>query len=462
MSVPNNSPVVKDIKKKVPIQRFLQPFRKFAQIEAASGILMVLSVVIAMVWANSSYHESYENILHFKISFGFGDFKLSESLEWWINDFLMAIFFLLVGLEIKREIMVGQLSSVKKASLPVAAALGGMLIPAAIFLYFNGNNEYRDGWGIPMATDIAFSLGVLALVGSRMSSKLSVFLSAFAIADDIGAVLIIAIFYTAALNVSALLIAIALFIVLLLLNISGVRSFAAYIIVGLLMWFAMDMSGVHATIAGILLAASIPSKRLINTEEFVEEAEFHLTRFKKSGPLTKSNEPTDEQVQSVEALEIACESVNSPLFKMEHSLLNFVSYFIIPVFALANSGIRIEGNVLESIKSPLFIGIFLGLFVGKQIGVTLLSWLAVKLKFSELPKSMIFKDVWGVSLLGGIGFTMAIFVTGLAFKGNPEAITISKLAILAASAVSALGGFAVLSLRQKLLLKKEAALGITS
>jgi len=379
-------------------KRILRPFQEFARLETAGGILLFGATVVALLWANSPLRDSYSHLWHTVMTVSIGQFGLSKTLHVWINDGLMAIFFLVVGLEIKRELIEGELRTPKRAILPIAAALGGMLVPAAMFAGFNSGSEGARGWGIPMATDIAFALGVLTLLGSRAPAGLKIFLTALAIIDDLGAVLVIAIFYTSQLNLHALAIAGLLLLLLMALNKAGFRNAGVYVFVGFWLWLAVLNSGVHATIAGVLLAMTIPT----------------------------DPDPDDGIPQGT-------------LFRMEHAIHPWVTFLILPIFALSNAGVALSAEVLGKVADPVSLGVVLGLVLGKPIGITLFAWLAVKARTAALPTSVNWLQVLGAGMLGGIGFTMSLFINELAFGAsvlNAEA----KLAILIASAVAGIVG----------------------
>ena len=420
--------------------------KNFINEEAYGGILLIITSIIALIWANSAFYESYQYIWHeYKVGFTWGDLNMLNSLNHWINDGLMALFFFTIGLEIKREIMGGELSSLKKASLPITAAIGGMLIPAIFYAIITINYpEFIDGWGIPMATDIAFALGLLALLGKRVHINLKIFLTALAIADDLGAVIVIAVFYTESINYTELLSA-AIFIgVLIIANIAGIRKTSFYGIIGLVgVWMAFVFSGVHATIAGVLIALTIPAKTKINENEYFSRLTMYLDKFNKEkkveGALLSS-----EQVHLISKIEVLNADAHTPLQKLEHSMHPFVAFFILPVFALSNAGVHIEGSVVEMLLHPISLGIIGGLVLGKFIGISLLSRLAVKMKIATLPEGLTWKHVYGVAFLAGIGFTMSIFISDLAFK-NEEYKQIAKVGIMAASLISAIIGMIWLS-----------------
>lgn len=428
-----------------PVSRILRPFQRFAQREASGGIVLLFNAALALLWANSPWGDTYHKLWQTKIIIGPEGSALAKPLILWINDGLMAIFFLVVGLEIKREILVGELASIRRATLPIAAALGGMVVPALIYTSLNAGGPGAHGWGVPMATDIAFSLGVLALLGTRAPLALKVFLAAYAIVDDIGAVLVIALFYTAEISLANLGLAGLCFLLLAAANYMGVRRPSAYLVMGSVMWVFMLKSGVHATIAGVLLAFTIPARALVDDQEFVQRGRDLLEQFDSQTPLGETTETREYRLAAVHTLEENCEHVQTPLQRLLHSLHGWVSFFIMPLFALANAGVRFDKELAEAATSPIAIGVALGLFLGKPIGVLGFAWLAVRFRLAELPSGTRWRQVLGVGLLGGIGFTMALFIADLAF-GTGTNLNAAKVAILAASLVSGTIGFLMLRL----------------
>ena len=378
-------------------------FQKFFHSSKTSGILLILCVFLSLIIANTSSAEDFQNFLDTKI--GTEIFHLNYSLSVWINDGLMAIFFLLVGLEIKRELVEGELSDIKKASLPIFAAIGGMLIPALIFIAFNHSTDYKNGWAIPMATDIAFSLAIISLLGKSVPNSLKIFLSALAIVDDLGAIIVIALFYTDSIDWLSLGVCGGITLLLIILNKLKVTKIIFYLVPGLFLWYFMHHSGIHATIAGVILAFTIPTN--------VSDTEI------------------------------------SPLEKLEEQLHIPVSFFIMPIFALANTNITFQAEVLDHFVSPLSLGIIFGLFAGKVLGINLFSFLAIRFKLGELPAFSAWKEMIGVGFLAGIGFTMSIFISLLAFPGNIENQDISKISILFASVLSGIVGFIILKTKKK-------------
>ena len=381
-------------------------FRWFFKLEAASGILLLISAIIALYISNSNFSDLYFNVLKEYLFIGINDFGLKLSVLHWINDALMAIFFFFVTLEIKREFLQGELSSIKQAMLPIIGAVGGMLIPALIYIVINFKTPTTlNGWAIPSATDIAFSIGILSLLGSRVPISLKVFLTALAIIDDLGAIVIIAFFYTGNLSIKYLLLMFITFIFLLILNKFSVRKFLPYLVLGLFLWFFTHESGIHATIAGVLLAAVIPHRK--------KENDFSL------------------------------------LIKIEHAISPYVAYFIMPLFAFANAGVSLEGLSFNSLLQPVPLGILLGLFVGKQLGVFVFSYASIKLGLAKLPNNSNWISFYAVGVLTGIGFTMSLFVGNLAFVNNMEYMDGVKIGVLSGSLLSTIVGYFLLLISSK-------------
>lgn len=432
-------------RKKEPIEILLKPINEFLHQEASGGILLIIFTVIALVWANTAFAQTYHDLWHTNLVVSLGSIlTLDYSIHHWINDGLMAIFFFTVGLEIKRELLVGELSSVQKASLPIAGALGGMIVPAILYTIFNAGGEGARGWGIPMATDIAFVVGIMALLGPRVPLTLKIFVLALAIADDIGAVLVIAIFYTAEISTTALIIAAIVLVILITLNRLGTKSLIPYTILGIILWLAFLKSGVHATIAGVLLAFTIPAVSRYDTNKFSEKVKQLIKNFDATGDHWKNVLNNSERQHDVLAIEESCEKILTPLQRFEHSLHPWVSFFIIPIFALANAGVTLADlDILDSLLSPVSLGIIVGLFIGKQVGIFAFSFIAVKLKIASLPDGVNWKNLYGAGILAGIGFTMSLFIAGLAFNIS-ELLDLSKIGILTGSLLSGIVGFVVL------------------
>ena len=434
---------MKQDQNKTPIEKITYPIQEFLHQEASGGILLIIATVIALAWANSPFAESYHNLWHTYLSIDLGGIGLKYSLHHWINDGLMVIFFFVVGLEIKRELLVGELSSVKKAALPIAAALGGMIFPALTYTIFNLGTEGASGWGIPMATDIAFVVGILALLGKRVPLALKIFILALAIVDDLGAVLVIAIFYTSNISFTSLLIGGGFLVLLIAMNRMGVRNLLIYTLVGVGLWLAFLKSGVHATVAGVLLAFTIPVSSRINTKKFKNETESLLKDFDNAGEHGDNVLTNSDRLSIIDQIENNCEKILTPLQRFEHGLHPWVSFFIMPVFALANAGVTIGSGLTSALTHPVSIGIILGLFLGKQIGIFSFSYLAVKLKLASEPEGVSWKKIYAASVLAGIGFTMSLFIANLAFN-SPELLNISKVGILAGSLLSGVVGFIIL------------------
>lgn len=419
-------------------------FQQFIQKTGGSGVFLLSAALIALLWANSPFSNSYVNLWETRIVIGIGQFALSDSLLHWINDGLMAIFFLVVGLEIKREVLVGELSRPRQALFPVAAALGGMAVPAILYTVFNLGGDGQAGWGIPMATDIAFALGILSLFGRRIPVGLKVFLTAVAIVDDIGAVLVIAVFYTADLAIWNLVAAAFFTLILFGLNRLQVRTPLPYVVFGILLWLAVFHSGVHATVAGILLAATIPAGQLIDGRQFLNSSRHYLDKFEEAGEHGQHILANKDQWAAIQALEMTAESASSPLQRLEYTFHPWVAYFIMPVFALANAGVKISGDIGAMLANPISIGIIVGLVLGKQLGITFFAWLLTRLGWAKKPAGLTWTHIYGAAWLAGIGFTMSLFITNLAFF-DEELVSIAKLAILTASAIAAIGGWVALS-----------------
>jgi len=426
-----------------PIERLLSPFGRFMRTESAGGLVLIASTLAALVAANSGWAAGYHALWETVLSFRVGAYTLEYPLHEWINDGLMAVFFFMVGLEIKREVLVGELASARRAALPIAGALGGMVVPALIFTALNLGGAGIRGWGIPMATDIAFALGVLALIGNRAPAPLKVFLAALAIADDIGAVLVIAVFYTAAINLELLLLGLGLIVALGVFNRLGARRPYIYIVLGLAVWLCFLRSGVHATVAGVLVAMTIPARTRIDTGEFSERGRAILDAFDAAGPDAENILTNRGQQAAIIELEDTAEAAQAPLQWIERGLQPWVSFVVIPLFAFANAGVELRGELARAFTSPVTLGVLLGLLLGKPVGITLFAWAATKLRVAALPGGCGWRALHGVSWLGGIGFTMSLFVTGLAFR-DETLVTEAKVGIFTASVCAALVGWLLL------------------
>ncbi|HUQ95710.1 MAG TPA: Na+/H+ antiporter NhaA [Bryobacteraceae bacterium] len=428
---------------KTPIVTLVRPFQEFAARETSGGILLLACTVVALVWANSSWAHHYTALWHTPFTVGLGSFILSKELHFWVNDALMAVFFFVVGLEIKRELLAGELASAKQAALPILAALGGVVVPALFYTALNAGGPGARGWGIPMATDIAFAIGVMALLGNRVPLGLKVFLTALAIVDDIAAVLVIALFYTASLSWGALAAAGVCLAMALAANRLGVRHPLPYALIGAVLWMTVLQSGVHATIAGVLLAFTIPSRTAVNQGDFLRHGRALLDHFQ-TGMESQRSVLTDlEQQAVIEALEDSCEKIQPPLHRLEQGLHPWVTFLIMPLFALSNAGVSLSGDLGKIVAQPITLGVMLGLVLGKPVGVTLASWLAVRTGVASLPEKVSWKHIHGAGWLAGIGFTMSLFMTGLAFTGDAQ-LTAAKLGILIASLCAGSAGSMIL------------------
>lgn len=424
--------------KKTPIEKIIAPVSRFIHLEYTSGIILLISVIVAILWANSSFGESYHHLWEIDFSIAFGKHVLNKPLHIWINDGLMALFFFVIGLELKREFMDGELSSLKKAAMPMGAALGGMLFPALIYTFLNINAPTSHGWGIPMATDIAFALALLSMAGN-IPTSVKVFLSALAVADDLGAVIVIAFFYTDHVNFAALGIAGIFLLTLIIGNKMGVRNSAFYLLIGICVWIGFLLSGVHATIAGVLVAFTIPAMTRIDENAYSNNLRKLSYEFEKEIP-SNSTLTTPKQhrtIQHVKSLSLAAET---PLQKIEHALHPWVAFLIMPLFALSNSGILIGSDFFSSVVNPVTIGVTSGLIIGKFTGILLFTWAMVKTGIGVLPAQATWKHITGIALLAGVGFTMSLFISGLAFK-DPVFVQQAKYGILIASVLAGLGGY---------------------
>ncbi|MGF1477488.1 MAG: Na+/H+ antiporter NhaA [Geminicoccaceae bacterium] len=413
--------------------RLLAPIQRILGQDSTTGIILIMAALIAFIWANSPWAEGYFHLKHLSSGISVGGFELVEPLELWINDFLMVIFFFVVGLEIKREFLIGELAGLKRASLPIAGAIGGMVIPALIYVAFNYGEPTVRGWGVPMATDIAFAVGVLSLVGDRVPLALRVFLLALAIVDDLGAVLVIAFFYTADLHLDALFISLGFWVLAILYGRFGHAKGLWFAVIGLFMWYYMHHSGVHATIAGVLMAMAVPLRATMNEAKVEDEL---------SAVLDNSNDETDLKI---ERLTTVVDQAQSPLIRMEHALSPWVSLLIMPLFALFNAGVTVIGMEGEgSLLSLPTYGAFFGLLIGKPVGICLLVWLACVTGLADFPKGSSWLGMAAIGLLAGIGFTMALFVANLAFGGSIE-LDQAKIGVLSASVVAAIVGYFLLA-----------------
>jgi NhaA family Na+:H+ antiporter len=430
-----------------PIERVLSPFSHFIRQESAGGIVLIACAMVAFAWANSRWAAGYHHLWETPVGFRFGPWTLEYSLHHWINDGLMAVFFFLVGLEIKREVLAGELASPRRAALPAAAALGGMVVPAALYALLNAAGEGSRGWGVPMATDIAFVLGVMALMGPRVPVALKVFLTALAIVDDIGAVLVIAVFYTGEIRWVALGAGLLLLALLAAANRLGVRRPLPYVFVGIVVWGCFLTSGVHATVAGVLLAFTIPGRTRIDCSALVEHGRSALRHFEAAAVSGRSILGDPGQQSALMELEEATEAAQAPLQRIERELQGAVAFVIIPLFALANAGVTLSGGAAAA-AHPVALGIVLGLVLGKPVGITLFAWLAVRLRLAELPAGVRWSQLRAVSCLGGIGFTMSLFIAALAFPAGALG-DIAKIGIFAGSLLAVAAGWLMLVLAER-------------
>lgn len=421
-------------------QQVVRAAQAFVQVEASSGIVLLLAAVVAIIWANSPWDESYFDLVHTQLRLDLTLVSIDESLQHWVNNGLMTLFFFLVGLEIKRELVHGELSDARRAILPAAAALGGMIGPALIYTGFNLSGSGASGWGIPMATDIAFALGVLSLLSGRIPFSVKVFLLALAIADDIGAILVIAVFYTASVDFGALAVALLVFGAIVTLSRSGARNVHVYIFAGILLWLAVFESGVHATLAGVALGLMTPATAVFDPRSFAASADDLVARYRDALDRGAS----DEQQGVLGQIEDLSQGTEAPLDRLERKLHPWVSYAIVPLFALVNAGVAISGDTFSrSLESPVSLGVALGLILGKPAGIFLFTWLTVRLGLGELPAGATWTHILGIGLLGGIGFTVSLLITGLAFE-DATLVDEAKLGVLGASVIAGMISFTFL------------------
>lgn len=420
----------------------LTPFEEFIHRQTTSGLLLMGTAILALWLANGVLAEAYLHFIHTPMGVGIGSWQIRMSLHHWVNDGLMTLFFFVVGVELKREMLVGELADLRQAALPIIAAIGGMVMPALIYLAFNPEGDAMRGWGIPMATDIAFAVGALVLLASRVPKALITFLVALAIVDDLGAVLVIALFYTQQLVLDWLLVSAALVAFLFVLNFAGIRKLLPYYLAGVFLWYALLQSGVHATLAGVLCAFAIPARPKYDPSLFSARIKDLIERFDVSY-RQDGNIMTNEKLYSVvRALEKSVRRVQTPLQQLEHGWHLPVSFLVIPVFALFNAGIPLEfGAWDQALTHPVMLGVVAGLVVGKFVGITGACWLALRLGFGQLPGGTRFSQIAAVSVLGGIGFTMSIFIAELGFAGQPEYILMAKTGVLLASLLAGVTGF---------------------
>jgi len=426
-----------------PVDQLLAPFREFARASASGGVLLIAAAGIALAWANSPFAASYDQLWSIEVALRLGDLTLSDTLLHWVNDGLMAVFFLVVGLEIKREVLVGELASLRSATLPIASAVGGAIIPAIIFLTVVRGDPEARGWGVPMATDIAFALGVLALLGSRIPLGLRIFVTALAIVDDLFAVLVIAIFYTGDLSLPALAAAAGVLVALIVANRIGVRRPLVYAVLGAALWLAVLGSGIHATVAGVLLALTIPATTRLDSDAFVLRARGHVAAFE-GRTVGGENASTQNHHAALWDLEAEAERAQAPMLRIEHALQPWVAFLVIPLFALANAGVRIGGDFPGALGEPISLGVIAGLVLGKQVGITVAAMVVVRLGLASLPSGVRWRHVYGAAWLGGIGFTMSLFVATLAYGEGSAELALAKFAILVASVIAGVGGYLIL------------------
>ena len=430
--------LVAEVRKPLGVQVRLL-FQQFTRLQASGGILLLAAAALALIWANSRWGEGYFSLWETYASISLGDLTLKESLLHWVNDGLMVIFFFVVGLEIKREILVGELATPRRAALPLIAAIGGMVLPALIYTAFNLGGPGEAGWGIPMATDIAFVLGILTILSSRVPVSLKVFFTALAIADDLGAVLVLALFYSGDISWIALGVGGILLAVLIIMNLGRVRHPLPYALLGIGLWLAFLQAGIHPTIAGVLLALTIPARTEAQAQAFMAQCTAALAGL---GPGDADEERRRRQA-AAQTLEVIAERIQSPLQRLERSLNPWVAYLVVPVFALANAGVDLSGNLLEALTQPVSLGIILGLLLGKSLGITLFSWLAVKAGLADLPYGVGWRQLFAASWLAAIGFTMSLFIASSAFE-QPALLALAKADILVASALAAVIGFVLI------------------
>ncbi len=423
--------------------RFVRPALRFTRVEAASGIVLLVAAVIAIIWANSSFGDTYDEFWETVFKIEVGSFHLEETMRDLVNDGLMAIFFLVVGLEIKRELVVGELRDPKAAALPAIAALGGMVVPALVFLAFvaGEGGEATRGWGIPMATDIAFSIGVVALLGSRVPVGAKLFLLALAIVDDIGAIAVIAVFYTEKLSLTWLAAAVVTLLVIWAAQKGGIRASAFYWPMGIMAWFFVLESGVHATLAGVALGLMTPARAMYSDEEYHRKATYVLDTYATEPESPHGHDRIDHEARQLAS--IANESI-APLNRLEHLLHPWSSFLIVPLFALANAGVQFGGiDLLDALTSPVALGVAVGLLVGKIVGISAFTAVAVRLGLGRLPRHTTWTQIFGLASLAGIGFTVSLFVTGLAFT-DPGLTDLAKIGIFAGSGIAGVIGYLIL------------------
>lgn len=431
-----------------PVQQAVQAFQAFVRAEISGGILLLASAIIALAWANSPWQDTYFRLWETHLTLDAGGWRISESLRFLVDEGLMTVFFFVVGLEIKRELLIGELAEARKAVLPVAAAIGGMVAPALIYLAITAGTSGSSGWGIPMATDIAFALGLLVLLGSRVPVGLKVFLTALAIVDDVGAVIVIAAFYTSGIAWLALGAAAGVIVLLVLANRADIHHALVYITLGVALWSALLVAGIHGTIAGVIVAMLVPARARIDSEQFIEGSLLYLRGFRRAGFSTRTDFVNEEHQMAMDGLQRLCKHVEAPAHRMQHVLHPWVAFVIMPLFALANAGVTFAGNPGVIVSSPVTLGVILGLLIGKPLGILLMTWISLKLKWAELPLGVTLKQVFGVGFIAGIGFTMSLFMTALAFPGGPAEAQ-AKEGILIAALAAGMIGWIVLRSQKK-------------
>ncbi len=424
------------------IKTINRSIQKFIKTESFAGSLLFAATIIALIWANSPYYQSYSDIWLYKLGFSFNNFELKKDLILWINDGLMAIFFFLIGLELKRELIVGEINSLKKASFPVIAALGGIILPIILFLFLNSSLKTRGAWGIPMATDIAFALAILTLLGNRIPLSLKIFLTAFAIIDDLAAVLVIAVFYSDNIHWNLFFIGLGLIASLALYYKFFKFNSIIGLFIGILAWYFFLKSGIHPTIAGVLLAFTIPLKRKLKKIEFNKNLQYITNTLSTISPIKEQPVLTKEENRCIEAINDLTDDIRPPLQKLEHQLHHFTAYFILPIFAFANAGVHFDTQATYDVN--LILTIAISLYIGKLIGVSFFSFVGLKFKLARLPHNMNRIHLLGIAAIAGVGFTMSMFINNLAFKEYPEYINSGKIGIILGSLLAAITGYVIL------------------
>jgi len=433
----------------------LTPFQKFVKIESFSGVLLMIATLIALIWANSQFGDSYQSLWQYKLGFTSPHFELNKPLILWVNDGLMAIFFFLIGLELKRELLIGEINTVKKAAFPLVAALGGMIIPVVMFLTLNQDADTTKAWGIPMATDIAFALAILSTLGKRVPLSLKIFLTAFAIIDDIAAVLVIAIFYSTDINWDYILYGVILIGILAAFYNKKKYTIGIGLVLAVIIWFLFLKSGIHPTIAGVLLAFTIPIKRRINLSLFSKNLTSISEKIITESDGKEKHLLSNEEINHIDDLDNLTEAVRSPLQDLEQRLHHLTAYFILPVFAFSNAGVVISMNY--NFNFELLTNIAISLFIGKFIGVALFSYLGYKLKITRLPEGVRFIHILGIACIAGVGFTMSIFIGNLAFSNDLTNINSVKVGIILGSLLAGVSGYLILRLSGKKPIDKVAS-----